>query len=139
MEMENENKSHHKSVQQIQHPFHEEHPLVLVAKQSNEGLKAYCGGCGELLSAPYFTYVHCNYHLHKQCAEAPLSLPNHLLHPRHSYYGLFLKQRPYPSDHKFCTLPGMMCLEQFALHHGVCCSLVDGDNYRWFAILSSLV
>ncbi|PPR88313.1 hypothetical protein GOBAR_AA32372 [Gossypium barbadense] len=90
-------------MQQIQHAFHEEHPLVLVAEQSNiEGLKAYCDGCGELLSAPCFTCIHCNYNLHKQCAEAPLSLPNHPLHPQHSYVGFFLRQRPYPSDHKKC-------------------------------------
>ncbi|TYI24010.1 hypothetical protein ES332_A06G204100v1 [Gossypium tomentosum] len=79
--MENENERHHKSVQQIQHPFHEEHPLVLVVEQSI-CLKAYCDGCGELLSAPCFTCIYCNYHLHKQCAEAPfkfqitLSIPS---------------------------------------------------------------
>ncbi|KAK8293730.1 hypothetical protein V6Z11_D06G208800 [Gossypium hirsutum] len=53
-------------------------------KQSNEGLKAHCHECGELLSAPCFTCIHCNYHLHKQCAEAPLEIPNHPLHPEHS-------------------------------------------------------
>ncbi|MFQ6644137.1 hypothetical protein Gotur_018690, partial [Gossypium turneri] len=100
MERENENERHHKSVQQIQHPLHEEHPLVLVAEQRNEGLKAYCGGCGKLLSAPYFTCIHCNYHLHKQCVEALLSLLNHPFHPRCSYFGLFHQQRPYPSDDK---------------------------------------
>ncbi|TYI24040.1 hypothetical protein ES332_A06G205900v1 [Gossypium tomentosum] len=57
----------HPLAQQIQHPFHKEHPLVLLAEQSNEALKAYCDGCGELLSAPCFTCIHCNYHLHKQC------------------------------------------------------------------------
>ncbi|KAG8490275.1 hypothetical protein CXB51_015602 [Gossypium anomalum] len=84
MEMEIKNERQHKSVQQITHPFHRQHPLVLVAEQSNEGLKDYCDGCGELLSAPCFTCIHCKYHLHKQCAEAPLSLPNHPLHPQHS-------------------------------------------------------
>ncbi|MFQ6656324.1 hypothetical protein Gotur_026484, partial [Gossypium turneri] len=98
--MENENERHHKSVQQIQHPFHEEHPLVLVAEQSNEGLKAYCDGCGELLSTPCFTCIHCNYHLHKQCAEAPLYLHNHPFHPQHLDVGFFLRQRPSSSDHK---------------------------------------
>ncbi|TYI78460.1 hypothetical protein E1A91_D06G213500v1 [Gossypium mustelinum] len=91
---ENENESHDKSVQQIQHPFHKEHPLVLVAEQRNEGFKAYCDGCGELLLAPCFTCFHCNYHLHKQCAEAPLEIPNHRLHPKHSYAGFFLQQKP---------------------------------------------
>ncbi|MBA0627286.1 hypothetical protein Godav_004815, partial [Gossypium davidsonii] len=66
---ENENERHDKSVQQIHHPFHLQHPLVLVAEQSNEGVKAYCDGCGELLSTPCFTCIHCNYHLHKQCVE----------------------------------------------------------------------
>ncbi|KAK5826589.1 hypothetical protein PVK06_021515 [Gossypium arboreum] len=87
-ENENESESESESVSENEnerhHPFHEEHPLVLVAEQSNEGLKAYCDGCGELLSAPCFTCIHCNYHLHKQCAEAPLRIPNHPLHPQHS-------------------------------------------------------
>ncbi|KAG4143289.1 hypothetical protein ERO13_D06G179800v2 [Gossypium hirsutum] len=96
MKNENENVSHDESVLQIQHPFHEEHPLVLVAEQSNEGLKAHCDGCGELLSAPCFTCIHCNYHLHKQCAEVPLEIPNHPLHPEHLDAGLFLRQRPDP-------------------------------------------
>ncbi|XP_052886008.1 uncharacterized protein LOC108484974 isoform X2 [Gossypium arboreum] len=94
MEMDNENKKH-PLAQQIQHPFHKEHPLVLLAEQSNEALKAYCDGCGELLSAPCFTCIHCNYHLHKQCAEAPLKIPNHPLHPEHSNQGFFLRQRPH--------------------------------------------
>ncbi|TYH68016.1 hypothetical protein ES332_D06G229500v1 [Gossypium tomentosum] len=100
---ESENESHDKSVQQIQHPFHEEHPLVLVAEQSNEGLKAYCDGCGELLSTPCFTCIHCNYHLHKHCAEVPLKIfghPLHLQHPRWRFllkknFTLFLRQRPH--------------------------------------------
>nr|KJB84128.1 hypothetical protein B456_N006200 [Gossypium raimondii] len=80
----------------MRHPFHQEHPLVLVEEQSNEGLKAHCDRCGELLSAPCFTCIHCNYHLHKQCTEAPLELPNHPLHPKHSDKGFFLRQRPNP-------------------------------------------
>ncbi|TYH67935.1 hypothetical protein ES332_D06G224000v1 [Gossypium tomentosum] len=99
MKNENENESHDESVKQIQQDFHEEHPLVLVAEQSNEGLKAHCNGCGELLSAPCFTCIHCNYHLHKQCAEVPLEIPNHPLHPKHSGVGLLLRQRPNPSGY----------------------------------------
>ncbi|TYI78476.1 hypothetical protein E1A91_D06G214900v1 [Gossypium mustelinum] len=98
MKNENENESHDKSVQQIRHDFHRQHPLVLVAEQSNEGLKAHCDGCGELLSAPCFTCIHCNYHLYKQCAGAPLHIPNHLSHPKHSNAGLFLRPRPYFDD-----------------------------------------
>ncbi|KAG8490281.1 hypothetical protein CXB51_016008 [Gossypium anomalum] len=96
--MEIKNESHNKLVQQITHRFHRKHPLVLVAEQSNEALKTYSDGCGELLSAPYFFCIHCNYHLHKQCAEAPLSLPNHPLHPQHSDVGFFLRQRPRSFD-----------------------------------------
>ncbi|TYI78466.1 hypothetical protein E1A91_D06G214100v1 [Gossypium mustelinum] len=95
MKNENENVSHDELMQQIRHPCHWEHPLVLVAEQSNEGLKAHCDGCGELLSAPCFTCIHCNYHLHKQCAKAPLYLPNHPLHPDCSGSGSLLRQRPY--------------------------------------------
>ncbi|MFQ6644096.1 hypothetical protein Gotur_017717, partial [Gossypium turneri] len=102
---ENENESHDESVQQIQHPFHWQHPLVLVAKQGNEGLKAHCDGCGELLSAPCFSCIHCNYHLHKQCAEAPLDIPNHPLHPKCLDARLFLGQRPSsPSSIYGCAL-----------------------------------
>ncbi|MFQ6665500.1 hypothetical protein Gotur_032216 [Gossypium turneri] len=89
MKNENENESHDKLVLQITHRFHKEHPLELVAEHNNEGLKAHCDGCGELLSAPCFTCIHCNYHLHKQCAEAPLSLPNHPFHPWHLMYDGF--------------------------------------------------
>ncbi|TYI78455.1 hypothetical protein E1A91_D06G213100v1 [Gossypium mustelinum] len=110
MKNENENVSHDESVLQIQHPFHEEHPLVLVAEQSNEGLKAHCHGCGELLSAPCFTCIHCNYHLHKQCAEAPLEIPNHPLHPECSPVGLFLRQRPDPSG--YCVYGCALCKEK---------------------------
>ncbi|MBA0575257.1 hypothetical protein Golob_023947, partial [Gossypium lobatum] len=102
--MEMKNESHDKLVQRIQHPFHKEHSLVLVAEQSNEGLKTYCNGCGELLSTPCYTCIDCNYHLHKQCAEAPLSLPNHPLHPQHSRCGLFLRQRPDHSGVYGCAL-----------------------------------
>ncbi|KAL1166499.1 hypothetical protein V6Z11_A06G200400 [Gossypium hirsutum] len=92
---ENKNERHDKSVQQILHDFHWQHPSVLVAEQSNEGFKAYCDGCGELLSAPCFTCIHYNNHRHKQCAEAPLEIPNHPLHPQHSDAGFFLRQRPH--------------------------------------------
>ncbi|PPD79294.1 hypothetical protein GOBAR_DD23788 [Gossypium barbadense] len=111
MKNENESASHDKSVQQIQHPFHRQHPLVLVAEQSNEGLKAHSDGCGELLLAPYFTCIHCNYHLHKQCAEAPLYLHNHPLHSKHSGAGLFLRRGPYPRDLKVygCALCKEKC------------------------------
>ncbi|PPD75013.1 hypothetical protein GOBAR_DD28055 [Gossypium barbadense] len=102
MKNENENESHDESVQQIRYPFHKEHPLVLVAEQSNEGLKAHCHGCGELLSAPCFACIHCNYHLHKQCAEAPLEIPNHPLHPEHSDEGFFLRRRPELDDDWKC-------------------------------------
>ncbi|TYH14334.1 hypothetical protein ES288_A06G212000v1 [Gossypium darwinii] len=71
-----------------------------MAEQSNESLKAYCDGYGELLSALCFTCIHCNYHLHKQCAEAPLEILNHPLHPKHIRRRLFLRQRPLPSDRK---------------------------------------
>ncbi|PPD80356.1 hypothetical protein GOBAR_DD22728 [Gossypium barbadense] len=75
-----------------------------LSEQSNEGLKAHCDGCGELLSAPCFTCIHCNYHLHKQCVEAPLQIPNHPLHPKHSDTVFLLRRRPYPNNDMFSQL-----------------------------------
>ncbi|PPS07308.1 hypothetical protein GOBAR_AA13342 [Gossypium barbadense] len=111
----NKNERHDKSVQQILHDFHWQHPSVLVAEQSNEGFKAYCDGCGELLSAPCFTCIHYNNHLHKQCAEAPLEIPNHPLHPQHS-----------DADHGSysCRKPGC----NYVVH--VNCVLEDDDLYK---------
>ncbi|MFQ6666688.1 hypothetical protein Gotur_032960 [Gossypium turneri] len=140
MKNENENESHHKSVQQITHRFHRQHPLVLVAEQSNEGLKAHCDGCGELLSAPCFTCIHCNYYLHKQCAEAPLSLPNHPLHPECSAFGFFLRQRPHSSDNRVygCALckekhltkqDCKICFNEVRLERGSYSCRKPGCNY----------
>ncbi|MBA0730037.1 hypothetical protein Golax_025848, partial [Gossypium laxum] len=99
-------------------------------EQSNEGFKAYCDGCGELLSAPCFTCIHCNYHLHKQYVEAPFEIPNHPLHPQHSDAGFFLRQRPHLDDDLLdrgsysCGKPGC----NYVVH--VNCVLEDDDLYK---------
>ncbi|KAK5826558.1 hypothetical protein PVK06_021482 [Gossypium arboreum] len=128
---ENKNERHDKSVQQILHDFHWQHPLVLVAEQSNEGFKAYCDGCGELLSAPCFTCIHCNYHLHKQCAEAPLEIPNHPLHPQHSDADLTRQNckicfNKVNLDHGSYSCRKLGC--NYVVH--VNCVLEDDDLYK---------
>ncbi|XP_039054660.1 uncharacterized protein LOC120197113 [Hibiscus syriacus] len=88
MEMKNE--------REMKHEFHE-HPLVFVEEQNSEAdPKAYCYGCCEMVSGPCFSCAVCNYHLHQKCAEAPLSISNHPLHPKHP--GFFLRKRPYPDS-----------------------------------------
>ncbi|KAE8723669.1 hypothetical protein F3Y22_tig00012104pilonHSYRG00093 [Hibiscus syriacus] len=78
---------------EIKHRFHE-HPLVFVEDQSNEGEKAYCSACGDVISDPCFSCPPCNYHLHHNCALAPERISSHPLHPQHS--GFFLRKRPHP-------------------------------------------
>ncbi|KAE8686301.1 hypothetical protein F3Y22_tig00111069pilonHSYRG00027 [Hibiscus syriacus] len=80
---------------EIKHRFHE-HPLVFVEDQSNEGEKAYCSACGDVISDPCFSCAPCNYHLHNNCALAPETISSHPLHPQHS--GFFLQERPRPGD-----------------------------------------
>ncbi|XP_039020087.1 uncharacterized protein LOC120151805 [Hibiscus syriacus] len=87
---------------EIKHRFHE-HPLVFVKEQSNEGEKAYCSACGDVISDPYFSCPPCNYHLHNNCALAPGSISGHPLHPKHS--GFFLRERPRPGNKVYgCAL-----------------------------------
>ncbi|KAE8723659.1 hypothetical protein F3Y22_tig00012104pilonHSYRG00076 [Hibiscus syriacus] len=81
---------------EIKHLFHE-HPLVFVEDQSNEGEKAYCSACGDVISDPCFSCAPCNYHLHHNCALAPQTISSHPLHPQHRY-GLFLRERPHPGN-----------------------------------------
>ncbi|XP_039014685.1 uncharacterized protein LOC120144779 [Hibiscus syriacus] len=69
---------------EIKHRFHE-HPLVFVEDQINEGEKAYCSACGDVISDPCFSCAPCNYHLHNNCALAPQTISSHPLHPQHRY------------------------------------------------------
>ncbi|XP_039036342.1 uncharacterized protein LOC120173151 [Hibiscus syriacus] len=69
------------------------HPLVLVEAQGDENEKALCSVCREvIISASTFSCVHCNFHLHPECAQIPSSITPHPLHPQH--YGLFLYPLP---------------------------------------------
>ncbi|EOY18286.1 Cysteine/Histidine-rich C1 domain family protein, putative [Theobroma cacao] len=68
---------------EIQHPSHN-HPLVFKEERSHESdEKAYCHGCGEVVSGPKYSCVACGFHLDKNCAEAPSGL-NHPFHRNHS-------------------------------------------------------
>ncbi|MFQ6644065.1 hypothetical protein Gotur_017504 [Gossypium turneri] len=67
---------------ELQH-FSHKHPLVFIEKQNHESEKAYCSGCGELVSGSSFRCVECRYYLDKLCAEAPSEI-NHPFHCNHS-------------------------------------------------------
>ncbi|XP_038992270.1 uncharacterized protein LOC120115711 [Hibiscus syriacus] len=77
---------------QTKHCFFHEHPLVLVEAQGDENEKALCSLCGEVMPASKFSCVHCNYHLHPECAQIPQIIFPHPLHPPH--YGLWFSSPP---------------------------------------------
>ncbi|KAE8728211.1 hypothetical protein F3Y22_tig00004777pilonHSYRG00020 [Hibiscus syriacus] len=128
MEMKNE--------REMKHEFHE-HPLVFVEEQNSEAdPKAYCYGCCEMVSGPCFSCAVCNYHLHQKCAEAPLSISNHPLHPKHP--GLLLKikatinmRSPYFGDKSSITRvievneDGDATKIEHFIHEGHCLVLAD--------------
>ncbi|XVF83598.1 hypothetical protein PTKIN_Ptkin16aG0502200 [Pterospermum kingtungense] len=62
---------------ELQH-FHK-HPLT--ANHENDE-NAYCSGCGEEVSAPYFSCMECGFHLDQNCAKAPPEM-NHPFHRKH--------------------------------------------------------
>ena len=102
-------------VEQIQHRFHE-HPLVLVEEQSNQSEKTYCSGCGDVVSGSSFSCVDCKYHLHKKCAEAPLTIKNHRFHRKHPYF--FFREGPRTNPRYVCAL----CKEKPNIFHYECWS-----------------
>ncbi|XP_039060938.1 uncharacterized protein LOC120205064 [Hibiscus syriacus] len=98
------------------HLFHE-HPLVFVEDQSNEGEKAYCSACGDVISDPCFSCAFYNYHLHNNCALAPHTISSHPLHPQHS--GFFLRERPRPGNriNIFCARPKLIVEDKSRHQH----------------------
>ncbi|KAE8723661.1 hypothetical protein F3Y22_tig00012104pilonHSYRG00078 [Hibiscus syriacus] len=112
------------------HLFHE-HPLVFVEDQSNEGEKAYCSACGDVISDPCFSCAFYNYHLHNNCALAPHTISSHPLHPQHS--GFFLRERPRPGNRVYgcalCKEKRNMFFYELNLERGSYSCMKSGCNY----------
>ncbi|XWS75010.1 hypothetical protein CRYUN_Cryun01aG0048300 [Craigia yunnanensis] len=96
---------------ELQHLSHE-HPLVFIEERSHESDKAYCSGCGELVSGPSFGCVECGFYLDKKCAEA-LSEINHPFHCNHSLK--LLVSPPYLGSQGFCDFCDKRC-DKFVYH-----------------------
>ncbi|XVF83406.1 hypothetical protein PTKIN_Ptkin16aG0483100 [Pterospermum kingtungense] len=96
---------------ELQH-FSHQHPLVFNEEWSHESEKAYCSGCGEVVSGPNFSCVECGFYLHKQCAEAPSEM-NHPFHHNHNLN--LLVSSPYPDAIILCDFCNEIC-EKFVYH-----------------------
>jgi hypothetical protein len=67
---------------EIQHFSHKEHPLMLVEELENE---VVCSGCDKSVSCgPAYKCSPCKFFLHKSCAELPLEIQRHPVHPNHT-------------------------------------------------------
>ncbi|KAL0005838.1 hypothetical protein SO802_013399 [Lithocarpus litseifolius] len=74
-------KSVPKEMKQLQHFIHPEHPLVF---NEDRIYGKYCYGCREPILGPSYSCKECrDYEHHKSCAELPLGLLHHPLHPFH--------------------------------------------------------
>lgn len=88
----------------IEHRFHK-HPLMFVELQLNQTEKPrHCSGCREVVISANSSYscVDCNYHLHKECAQAPCEIAHLPLHTQHSSFTL--RQSPRTMSWYVCAL-----------------------------------
>jgi hypothetical protein len=73
-----------REMEEIQHFSHKEHPLIFVEDFQNDGeIEVVCFGCDKSICGPAYKCSHCNFFLHKSCAELPPEIQCHPLHPNH--------------------------------------------------------
>ncbi|XP_059452063.1 uncharacterized protein LOC132182749 [Corylus avellana] len=94
----------------IRHFSHEEHPMIFVKEFGGEGV---CLGCNKSVCAPAYICSHCNFFLHKSCAELSTEI-QHLAHPNHT---LLLQK---PSESKLCDACRRDCDRCFFYHCNSC-------------------
>ncbi|XP_017604510.2 uncharacterized protein LOC108451317 isoform X2 [Gossypium arboreum] len=63
--------------------FSHVHPLVFNDERNHESGEVFCCACGELVSGPRFSCMECEFHLDKNCAEAPVEMDHHF-HRKHN-------------------------------------------------------
>jgi hypothetical protein len=78
-----------REMEEIQHFSHEEHPLMFVEEfENDEKIQVIvCSGCDKSVCGPTYKCSHCNFFLHKSCAE----LPREIHHPLHPYHTLSIR------------------------------------------------
>jgi hypothetical protein len=103
------------NTKEIQHFSHEKHPLMFVEEFENdeEIREIVCSGCDKSIYAPAYKCYHCNFFLHKSCAELPLEI-QHPVHPNHT---LVLKK---PLKSKICDACRGDCERCFAYRCDSC-------------------
>jgi hypothetical protein len=114
----------------IQHFSHEEHPLTFMEEfENDEEIQVIvCSGCNKSVCAPAYKCSHCNFFLHKSCAELSTEIP-HRAHPNHT---LVLQK---PSKSKICDVCRKNCERCFFYHCNSCdfdldieCASIWGTN-----------
>jgi hypothetical protein len=91
---------------EIQHFSHEEHPLMLVEELENEDV---CSGCDKSVSCgPAYKCSHCDFLLHQSCADLPLEIQRHPVHPKHTLVLKFM-----PNWLRICKVCGKNCVSGF--------------------------
>ncbi|KAA8518178.1 hypothetical protein F0562_015652 [Nyssa sinensis] len=74
---------------ELQHPFHPQHPLILLAKSPMSFGLFLCNGCGFFSNRFTFTCACCHFHLDVTCG----SLPTTIRHEAHLHHRLVLKEK----------------------------------------------
>ncbi|XP_024020315.1 uncharacterized protein LOC21412250 [Morus notabilis] len=83
--------------QTIQHWSHQQHPLLLIRKDDQQGQPTSftCGICKQWAEAyTYYACDPCKFYVHKSCAELPHQI-NHPFHPSHGLLTLCVRENFY--------------------------------------------
>ncbi|XP_059430500.1 uncharacterized protein LOC132164097 [Corylus avellana] len=106
-------------MEEIQHFSHEEHPLIFVEDFQNDGEnEIVCFGCNKSVCGPAYQCSHCNFFLHKSCAE----LPHEIQYPLHLNHTLVLQT---PSGKYICDACFKSCERCFFYHCNSCDFEID--------------
>ncbi|KAM7530117.1 hypothetical protein LguiB_033527 [Lonicera macranthoides] len=104
---------------ELNHFSHVDHPLMLVNHvQKEEGEEdVVCHGCQKPISSSAYGCNHCNYFLHKKCAE----LPKEITHDKHPQHPLTLLSHPPDLSSRYdCDVCGIEDWKWFIYHCSKC-------------------
>ncbi|KAK5840887.1 hypothetical protein PVK06_009792 [Gossypium arboreum] len=93
--------------------FGHQHPVEFKDVLSDETKEAICLRCGEMVFGSSFSFMECEFYLHKKCAEAPSKID----HPFHRNHPLVLLPKP-KYKRCFCNFCGKTC--EKSVYHCSC-------------------
>ncbi|CAI9100025.1 OLC1v1036943C1 [Oldenlandia corymbosa var. corymbosa] len=109
-------------MEELHHFSHPQHPLKLTEAHHDEaGTSKLCNGCPKPIHSkegePIFSCEECQFYLHKRCAELPVEITEHPLHPHHRLK--LLAEPPYPKDGPRCFCDGcyQVCETDSFIYH----------------------